>query len=188
MEDLEVHRGFKVPYIILKDAAGTPHFKINDDRKVEECIKDDKCSICGKEMKDDKWMIGGPLSAFHPQGAYVDIPVHKACGEYALQVCPYLAVSIYNGKQTMDDITSGKFKMDDKTKQMVFHNPTQSQDRVPFFVFSKITGYAVKRDGINRYIKPHRPYLEVEFWNDGMKISEEEAVRLAKENSIKSNQ
>lgn len=189
MKDLQVdRRGFPAPFIVLRDKNNIPQFIMNDDIKVEQCIKEDLCSICGKKMDDDKWMIGGPMSAFHPQGAYVDVPVHKTCGEYALQVCPYLAVSVYNGKQTIDDIDAGKFD-DDDDKRMVFVNPTQSLDRVPFFVFSKITGYEVQRRGIHRYIKPKRPYLEVEFWNDGEKISEEEAERLVKEkNSIKSNQ
>ena len=189
MKDLQVdRRGFPAPFIVLRDKNNVPQFIMNDDTKVEQCIAEDLCSICGKKMHDDKWMIGGPMSAFHPQGAYVDVPVHKVCGEYALQVCPYLAVSVYNGKQTMDDIDAGKFSVDDD-KRMIFINPTQSQDRVPFFVFSKITGFDVQRRGLNRYIKPTRPYLEIEFWNDGEKISEEEAIRLAKEkNSIKSNQ
>ena len=180
MKNLELdRRGFPVPFIILKDKTGVPHFKINDDRKVEECIKNDLCSICGTEMKTDKWMIGGPLSAFHPQGAYIDIPVHKECGEYALQVCPYLAVSTYNGKQTVDDIVAGDFQEDDDTKQLVFKDPTQSKDRVPFFVFNKITGFDVTRRGTDRYIKPHKPYVEVEFWNDGEQITKDAAIKLS---------
>jgi hypothetical protein len=154
---------------------------MNDDNKVEECIKDNLCSVCGNKMGTDMWMIGGPLSAFHPQGAYIDVPVHKECGEYALQVCPYLAVSTYNGKKTIDDIDAGNFTVDDDTKKMIFVNPTQSQDRVPFFVFNKITGYDVQRRGIARYIKPHKPYVEVEFWNDGEQITKEQAVKLTQE-------
>lgn len=180
MKDLQVdRRGYPAPYIVLRDKNNVPQFTMNDDTLVEKCIKEKLCSICGKELRDDMWMIGGPMSAFHPQGAYVDIPTHKICGEYALQVCPYLAVSVYNGKKTMDDIDAENFKVDDD-KRMIFINPTQSQDRVPFFVFSKISGYAVQRSGMQRYIKPIRPYLEVEFWNDGEKISEEKAVELAK--------
>lgn len=181
MKDLQVDkRGFPAPYIVLRDNQGVPKFTINDDRKVEECIKDNLCSICGKTMGEDMWMIGGPLSAFHPQGAYVDIPTHKDCGEYALQVCPYLAVSVYNGKSTMSDIDAGKFTVDDGTQQMIFVNPTQYQDRVPFFVFNKITGYDVQRRGIQRYIKPHKPYVEVEFWNDGEQITKDQAIELSK--------
>jgi hypothetical protein len=185
MKNLELDkRGYPVPYIILRDAGGAPHFKINNDIKVEECIKDNKCSVCGNEMKDDTWMIGGPMSAFHPNGAYIDIPTHKVCGEYALQVCPYLAVSVYNGKQTMDEITAGNFT-EDVNKQIVFLNPTQTQDRVPFFVFTKIKGYAVKRSGINRYIIPQRPYLETEFWNDGVQLTHEQMVKLAADDANK---
>jgi hypothetical protein len=184
MKDLQVdRRGFPAPFIVLRDKNNVPQFIMNDDTKVEECIKDNLCSICGKKMGEDMWMIGGPLSAFHPQGAYVDVPVHKECGEYALQVCPYLAVSSYNGKKTIDDIDAGNFTVDDDTKKMIFVNPTQSQDRVPFFVFNKIKGFDVQRRGIQRYIKPHRPYLEVEFWNDGEQITKEQAIKLSEQES-----
>ena len=38
-----------------------------------------------------QWLVGGPASAFHPRGAYVDTPTHYACLRYALQMCPHLA-------------------------------------------------------------------------------------------------
>jgi len=94
------------------------------------------------------WMIGGPLSAFHPQGVYIDTPVHYDCGKYALQVCPYSAVSLYSAKSQ-----TGLFKIDDFAN-MLFHNPSVSSDRVSFFVFCKISHFTVRRRDINRYIVP----------------------------------
>lgn len=178
MRNLEIDkRGFPIPYIIMKDASGTPHFTINKDTLVEKCIKDNKCQICGKILRDDKWMIGGPQSAFHPQGVYIDTPVHKSCGIYALQVCPYLAFSSYNGKLTIDDINEKNFNMNTETKKLLFVNPTISKDRVPFFVFSKIESFEVRRHGPGlRYIVPKRPYLEIEYWDDGEQITKEQAI------------
>ncbi len=174
MKDLPLDkRGLPVPVIILKDKNGDHHFKMNNDVVVEQCIKDKTCTICGNPLGTDMWMIGGPMSAFHPNGAYIDAPVHKACGEYALQVCPYLAVSTYSGKPV-------KIPEGGVFDNMLFVNPTQSPDRVPFFVFSKISGYSVKRYGIERYIIPDKPYLEIEFWNDGEQLTREQAQNLVK--------
>lgn len=176
MQSLELDsRGYPVPFIVMRDNNNNPHFIVNDDKKVEQCIKEKKCSICGNEMFFDMWMIGGPLSAFHPQGVYIDIPVHKQCGEYALQVCPYLAVSTYNGKKTVDDIQAEKF---DNHGYIVFVNPTQSKERVPFFAFCRISGYEVSRSPRGRFIIPKKPYLEVELWNDGEQITKQKAKEL----------
>ncbi len=167
-------RGFPVPYIVLNDKNNTPHFKVNDVRKVEQCITEKRCGICGTPLNDDMWMIGGPMSAFHPHGVYVDSPMHKDCAKYALQVCPYLAVSIYNGKQTMDELLS----IECDNKIVGFVNPTQTLDRVPFFVFSKISGFVISGNRVEHYIKPHKPFLEIEFWNNGVRIDEKEAQKL----------
>ena len=88
LDFLPKFKQFIVPYIVLiKD--GIPQFKINDDRKVEFCIQKDLCSICGEQLGTDKWMIGGPKSAFHEFGCYIDIPVHKECGIYSLTTHHY---------------------------------------------------------------------------------------------------
>jgi hypothetical protein len=76
-------------------------------------------------------MIGGPLSAFHPQGVNIDTPVHYDCGKYALQFCPYSAVSPYSAKSQ-----TGLFKIDDFAN-MLFHNPSINSERVPVFFFLK---------------------------------------------------
>lgn len=162
-------RGYPVPHIILMSKDGEPNFIVNNDVEVWRCLSEKRCHVCGLKLEDDMWMLGGPKSAFHPRGAFNDGPVHKECGEYALQVCPYLAVSNYKGKQTMDDIAAGKFD-----SPVTLYNPTQDPNRVPFFVFAKVSDYNVSVNGINRYVKPVTPYLEVEYWNDGVRLNEKD--------------
>lgn len=176
MKDIELDpRGYAIPFIVLRDKNDKAHFALNDDRMTEKCIREDRCSICGHEMHEDKWMIGGPMSTFHPQGCFVDIPVHKECGEYALKVCPYLAVTVYNAKTDVDALQN-----QEKFDNAYFINPTQSQDRVPYFVFSKISGYTVKRPRFGeRYIYPDKPYLEQEFWNGGKQLSDDQVAILS---------
>ena len=109
-----------------------PYFKINDERKVDKCIAEKLCSICGEKLNSDMWLIGGPMSAFHPKGAYADIPIHKECGIFALQNCPYMAYTKYTAKTPLGLLES---KIDD----LMLYNPTQDTNRLLYFVFVKIT-------------------------------------------------
>src|SRR5215472_13925800 len=84
-------RGYPIPANVYRDAQGRPHFTINDDRKRLEQLRRDACPICDQSLYIGRWFVGGPLSAFHPNGAYIDLPMHHECATYALQVCPYLA-------------------------------------------------------------------------------------------------
>lgn len=164
MGHLPVYKTFPVPYIVLvKD--DVPYFKINDEEKVKECIEKDLCTVCGKELKEDKWLVGGPISAFTSY-TFGDLPVHKECGMFSLKACPYMAYSQYNSKQEMG------LGVNEKLNLLTF-NPTMDSERVPYFAFVKISEYDVKYVGLYRFIKPHLPYLEVEKWKDGKQLNEE---------------
>lgn len=161
-------RGYPIPYVVLNDDKGCPHFKINDDTKSDECIAKNLCTICGTKMdRTSMWLLGGPQSAFHPKGSFVEPPVHRECGLYALQVCPYLRYNNYGKKDIM--VKDGSFN-----KPLLLLDPTQSMDRLPFFVFVKISGYQVFRRTENgipiKSIKPMKPYKVIEFWQEGIKV------------------
>jgi hypothetical protein len=174
-------RGFPVPYVVLRDKHGVPQFQINDELRVRQALAQDLCAICGEKMNDDKWLVGGPQSAFHPQGAYIDTPTHHACLEYALKVCPYLAFSSY--KKRMDFERALKLEMPDHA--IATMDPTQDESRVPFFVAVKVSGYRILTPSpTRRYLKPHRPYLQVQFWNDGEQITDQEANLLILQNQL----
>jgi hypothetical protein len=64
-------RGLPIPVIVLRDNEGTPHFTINDDRKVSRCLAEDRCAICGQKLFRGRWFVGESLSAFHLRGAYI---------------------------------------------------------------------------------------------------------------------
>lgn len=173
LKDLPKYKQFIIPYIVLiKD--GIPHFKINDDRKVEECIEKRLCSVCGKPLKDDMWMIGGKLSAFHPQGCYVDVPIHGVCKNYSLTTCPYMAYTQYTVKPENFN------KLQDKVgDNIMLINPTVDYNRLQYFVAVKISDYKVVRKlPYERFIYPNKPYLDVEYWKDGVQITKEQAELL----------
>lgn len=165
MKNLETYRGFPVPYVILKDNSGVYQFKINDEVKRQKCIDIGLCAICGKLLGRDTWLIGGPLSAFHDHGAFVDTPGHYECYVYALQVCPYLAMRSY----TPVLIDTDKVDMPEST---VFVDPTVIIDRPEVFALIHITGFRIQDNGrlMSSYLIPRRPYLAIELWDQGLRV------------------
>lgn len=169
---LEKYRGLPIPFVVYRDADNIPHFKINDENKVKACIESDLCSVCGEKLSGDSWLIGGPKSAFHPNGAYIDVPVHKECGVFSLQNCPYMAYTKYSAKTPLGLLG---YEVDG----MKLYNPTLDQNRLEYFVFIKISSYTVKVvSHYERFIYPKRPYLEIEYWKDGCEISKKDAEAL----------
>lgn len=166
-------QGFPVPYVVLVDDNGT-HFKINDRLKQIKCFTEKLCHICGNKVKRNEfWFVGGQQSAFHPHGVYNDGGMHYECASYALQVCPYLAMSSYAGYTD-----AGLLKAVQKVKNnkgMLFMNTTQTLDRLPFFVLVNAKTFAMTGEG---YIKPERPYIKHEFWKDGRQITRQQADTL----------
>jgi hypothetical protein len=171
-------RGYPVPYIVIRDIHGVPNFAINDDNKVEHALKHDLCAICGDKIpKHDKWLVGGPMSAFHSHGAYIDTPTHGECLHYAMKVCPYLAVKNYMSGIDLSKIDGDKFP-----NALLFQNPTQDETRVPFFVAVRILDYEISRPMPGkRFIHPRRDYQEIEYWWGGEKIDEHVAAELMRE-------
>lgn len=161
-------RGFPVPYVVLiKD--GEPVFTVNDSHAVLRAVLNELCGICGKSLNDDAWMVGGPESAFNPRGAYVDSPVHHDCGTYALQVCPYLAMSAYRGAVDVQ-------KLQEKWPDLYLKDYTQNDRRVPFFVMGKVSSWG--RDMSSGYIHIERPFLLTEYWNGSEQLTYEQAKAL----------
>jgi hypothetical protein len=162
-------RGFPIPYIILQGPDGKNYFQVNDSYKVQSCINNKLCAICGQPLGCDAWLAGGPLSAFHPHGAYIDTPTHHECGNYAMRVCPYLAITTYNGKFNPDKLAGQGWVG-------VLVDPTVIDDRPPFFAYVKIKGFTV--NPTTRHLIPKKPLLQVEYWNAGEQITREEAQQL----------
>lgn len=169
----KTERGLYVPFIVLKEG-DVHHFKINDEEKVMQCIVEKKCSVCGTQLNDDIWFIGGPASVFHKRGAIADLPVHKECGVYSLEACPYMAFARYNSKTDLNKLYE---KLE--TKSIALFNPSVDPDRVPMFCFVKASDYTLHM--LHTIVfKPSMPYLEIEFWNDGERLSLEEGESILK--------
>ena len=166
-------RGYPIPFIVFRDTDGCPHFTINNSSLQRRCLKEKRCPICGSKLGRELWSAGGPLSAFHEHGCYMDTAMHYECLEYAMQVCPYLAMPQY--LKRLDAATLDPAKCPGLP---IFLDETQDPERPAVFVAVMSRSQIVTEHG---YVRPVRPYVAMEYWRDGLKLSNEEGARLANE-------
>lgn len=174
-------RGYPVPFIVLRDRDGVPLFAVNDSVRHDRAIREGRCPICGNKLDRIKWLVGGPMSAFHPQGAYIDSALHHECMQYAMQVCPYLAAPNFGGHV---DATSPAL-VRRVPEEMLMVDTTTIPGRPPLFV-----AVATHRQEILEgqhtltgagqmymsmlHVRPERPFLKIEYWRHGKQITAEE--------------
>jgi hypothetical protein len=159
-------RGYPVPVTAFRDKNGKPHFAVNDSAVRTDIIIHDRCPICGNKLSERLWFVGGPLSAFNPDGAYIDPAMHYECMKYALQVCPYLAAPSYTRR--IDDKT---IKPDTIPDAVVFVDSTMIPERPDVFVAVETNSYSMSLHTPPMiYLKPRRPYSSIEFWKNGQRL------------------
>ncbi len=158
-------RGYPIPFIVLRDTLNQPHFTINDNAKVMRCITADLCAICGKPLFRGRWFVGGPKSAFHPHGAYIDPPMHHECMRFAVQTCPYLTRESYTKR--LDGKTLDPALM--PAHHIGLQDNTMDPTRPRVFVAVMAVGQFLTP---SMYLVPKRPYRKVEVWQGGKMIQE----------------
>ena len=161
-------RGYPIPHNIWRDTQGVAHFTINDHVKAEACLRENRCPICGDALEKTSWLCGGPLSALHPAGAYIDQPTHSECVHYAIRVCPYLAAPKYTKRLDTSGVDPNH------ANGMLFVDPTVIPDRPPVFVLIEPRAFTITLK--NRHYLPQRPYLHTEFWLKGREITLRQAT------------
>ncbi|HEY1897030.1 MAG TPA: hypothetical protein VGG62_12185 [Terracidiphilus sp.] len=164
-------RGFPIPWNVLRADDGTPFFTVNDDRKAWTAIKESLCPICGERLGKWRWFIGGPRSAFDPAGYYLDLPTHRECAEFALAICPYLALPKYLGR--IDVVNPEKLPPEAK----VLLDETMITERPEIFV--AVTSERVElldREQLPPYLKPLQPFSDWTFWRHGQQIPAHRAM------------
>jgi hypothetical protein len=179
MAHLRVERGMAVPYNVVIGKDGTVHFAINDERLRRLSIRRNVCSICGKTLFRGRWLVGGPLAAFHPDGAFIDPPMHSECAHYALQVCPYLAAPRYAGEVGLKKAAAHKANLPDQmiVVDSIMHPGRPAGDIfVALMTTRKITVFEATWN-----MKPKRPYDVVEYWRHGKQITKHEGERIVDE-------
>jgi hypothetical protein len=164
------HRGYPIPWGVFVDKAGRPHFQINDDVLRYKALKGGLCPICGYPLLRGRWFVGGPMSAFHENGAFADPPMHHECMQYAMRVCPYLAAPRYGGR--IDDRTLGA------DRPALLADYTQIERRPDLFVAALATGQKLCGLTFSPNVIPRRPYLRVEYWSHGVQLTADEGEAM----------
>jgi hypothetical protein len=167
------HRGYPIPFVVQRDDKGLPLFVANNSVAVWKCIKQRLCAICGTRLASRWWFVGGPGSAFHPNGMYFDSGMHGECMRYALQVCPYLATP---ARSRINDNTLAK--LETRISDALLVDRTHDPKRPPLFVAVMCSGQSLEPNDMETpYLRPLRPYQDVEFWRDGQLLQFEIGVK-----------
>lgn len=94
-------RGYPIPASVLVDADGVPDFRVTDHEKWFQLVRLKCCALCGEQLGRHLAFIGGPLS--HQNRLFTDLPMHKECASYAVQVCPYIAAPNFRYAETLTE-------------------------------------------------------------------------------------
>jgi hypothetical protein len=179
-------RGLPIPFVVYRDLQGVAHFAVNDTGAVEAVLEHRLCGLCGKPLLPGHiWFIGGPGSSFLEDGMYIDPFMHEACGRYAAQVCPFLAARSY---KRVEDKT---LKAEHMHETAEVHDNQIKPPRPSFFALTRAAGFSLvdPQDGsAQKYILPDRPWLEVEFWQNGNRITQDDAAEIVRAGGLELSQ
>lgn len=97
---LPIHRGFPVPYFVawlddderaMPRGQGTPDFRILFPGVVEDCLRHDKCWVCGGMMllTRERSFLVGPMCVVNRTSA--EPGGHHECMEWSAKGCPFMS-------------------------------------------------------------------------------------------------
>jgi hypothetical protein len=170
-------RGYPIPYGVAIDRDGVAHFAINDEAVRQHIIREGLCSICGTKLFRGRWLIGGALSAFTVQGAFLDPPMHDECAHFSLQTCPYLAAPRYGreiGKAKAKTASIGQ-------DYVLAEHEDAKAGRPSGDLFIALMTVRVETVNDGQYIKPRGVYRKIEFWQHGRRLSDADGLAIIAE-------
>lgn len=148
-------RGYPIPALVFIDDAGKPDFRITDHAKWLRACAQRTCALCGEPMGRHLAFVGGPLS--HRNRVFTDLPMHKDCAEYALQVCPFLAAPRFRYAEEVALNSSATLV----TSSHV------SGDRPEFFVLGTTKDFVPMRLPDGTLVVQAAPWETVQWWKHG---------------------
>lgn len=165
-------RGYPIPWIVLIDRNGRPHFTINDGGRTLASRRKKLCGLCGGKLRKDIAFVGGTRCFLSPMGAFSDPPMHHDCAAYAMAVCPYLAAPSYGRRIDDKTLTPGAtpggvlIKNDDSVRE----------DRPAAFMLGRAAGFEmmIRPDGAPLF-RCKGGWLDLTVWRDGRALAGAEA-------------
>jgi hypothetical protein len=123
--------------------------------------------LCGEKLCETVFFVGGCGSALHPNGGYVDPPMHKECATYALEVCPFLALRNYEGAKAT-------YVLEDENENVVMDTGVmKGKPRV--FMLKETHGFVNMSDFIKPRLVP-TDCVSLESWRFGQRLSEDDPI------------
>lgn len=162
-------RGFPVPAFALVRPDGTPDFRVTDVKAWERAARMRTCSLCAEPLGRHLAFVGGPLS--HQNRLFLDLPMHRDCAEYALQVCPFLAAPRFAYAEADKVHVEGVHV---QTSEVV------SLQRPEVFWLGITTNYKLTRLPDGTIAAKAEPWTESVPWKDGQRLQEGSSATDAK--------
>lgn len=150
------HRGYPIPWNVQLDAAGRPDFRVIDQRKVAQAVRNRVCGLCGEPLGRHLAFIGGPLS--HQSRFFTDPPMHKDCAQYALRVCPWLAAPNMRYAEQLPQLAG---------VTTVVHTQMISDQRPERFFVATTRDYRLVRMPDGAVVLQAEPWEWSEWWRHG---------------------
>ena len=178
------HRGFPYPWNLTGGKDGKQIFTANDQQKHIVAITFELCPLCGEPQEAVRWFVGGP-SVFLPNRAYLDLPGHQDCIEFALRVCPYLATPNYMGVLNKPDaIAHISKRMPEPEPGYILRvvDPSSAvPDRPDIFVSPASKGWHIHPGPSGMLcVTPTRPLVGIQFWRHGQRLTYDEATPIVR--------
>ncbi len=85
---VDPRRGLPIPAVNAYPDGEVDFISINGAKAMELAVRG-RCGLCGLPMSGRAAFLGGPKAA--EAGLYSDPPMHEACAEAALTLCPHIA-------------------------------------------------------------------------------------------------
>ena len=95
-------RGYPVPKFVTW-IDGEPDFRIVDSRHLVDCVRHDKCWICGETMGTHKAFVIGPMCCINRISA--EPPMHRDCAIFSTHNCPFLTRPL--AKRSLKELPEG---------------------------------------------------------------------------------
>ena len=97
-------RGYPVPFFVAW-INGVADFRIVDPDKMDRCVRNDLCWLCGEPLGKFKAFVVGPMCGVNRVSS--EPPSHRDCAEFAAKACPFLVrpKSVRRDANRPDDIS-----------------------------------------------------------------------------------
>lgn len=89
LEHLQTHKGMPVLFTTFW-VDGVPDFRAGDPDKIRRAVMERLCGVCGRDLGEYVWFIGGPKS-LEQSSLFSDPAMHRSCAEFSISVCPFLS-------------------------------------------------------------------------------------------------